>query len=286
MKNIKYLYILFFSLICISCKQKEKNANYTGELKIYADTNLAYLLEQFVPVFQNIYPAIEIKFIYKYEEELLKDYFNNISDNIILSRRLTDNEIAYADQHKKSNSSQFTFAYDAIATFTTISSKETAVDLKQLHQYSIAFDNPNSGIIKTIVADSIQKVAAHLADNSKGVQKWVKSSGSIGFIQFSEISNRNDPSNKLFYKNFKLLNIKINNQTFELNQENIFQDKYPLKRQLTIISTQSMTSKQRLFSRFLFKERASKIIMHHGIVPAKIPAVEINIIDKNFEVEE
>jgi hypothetical protein len=81
------------------------------------------------------------------------------------------------------------------------------------------------------------------------------------------------------------LKVKNGATVIELNQENVFQDAYPFCREITIISTKSMTSKQKLFSRFLFKERASKLILHSGVIPAKIPQVEINIIDKNFEIE-
>ena len=86
MKNIKrtILYFVMFVMLVTSCKQKKKDENLEGELKIYADTNLAILLDQFIPVFENIYPDIQIKFVYKYEDEILQDYFDNKTDNIIL----------------------------------------------------------------------------------------------------------------------------------------------------------------------------------------------------------
>lgn len=285
MKNIRKIDVLliFIFFILASCKQKKNKEDYEGELKIDADTNLAYLLEQFVPVFQNIYPAIQLKISYKYEEELLKDYFNNRTDNIIISRRLTANEIAYADQEKKANTSQFTFGYDAIAAFTNIASADSVWDMEHYSTQQLVFDNIKSGIIKQIFPDSVKKITALLADENNSVPYLVKSKNAIGFVLFNQISNKH--TTKEFYTQFKLLKIKKQNKTYELNQEQLFQDNYPFVRELTIVSTQSMNTKQRLFSRFLFKPRASKIITHHGIVPAKIPAVEITIIDKNFAVK-
>ncbi|QQR97054.1 MAG: substrate-binding domain-containing protein [Sphingobacteriales bacterium] len=287
MKNIKgtILYFMMFAMLVASCKQKKKDENLEGELKIYADTNLAVLLDQFIPVFENIYPNIQIKFVYKYEDEILQDYFDNKTDNIILSRRLSENEVAYANQHKASESSQFTFAYDAIAVFTNKNNQDSIFNTSKYTTYQMVFDNSKSGIAKVVMPDTIQKVAANLIQNFKDMQSFIVTNQAIGFVQFSNISNKNIRETNDFYNQYKLLKVKSGQDVFELNQEAIFQSSYPFMRQLTIISTQSMTSKQKLFSRFLFKSRASKLILHHGIVPAKIPSIEINMIDRNFQVE-
>jgi phosphate transport system substrate-binding protein len=284
-KNKTLLVFIIFSLL-LSCKSKNTTAYTEGELKIYSDTNLIYLLEQFIPVFQNIYPKIRLNFVYKQEKELLEDYFNNITDNIILSRRLLENEISYADQHKNSPSCQYTFAYDAIAVIANKLNSDSVFDISKYKEYSLVFDDKKSGIIETIFHDSIKKINANILSNTNGIISYLQNEHrAIGFVPFNLISNQYDPNTKDMMSKLKVLKVKNGAIAVELNQENVFQDAYPFCREITIISTKSMTSKQKLFSRFLFKERASKLILHSGVIPAKIPQVEINIIDKNFEIE-
>ncbi len=285
MKN-KILLIFILLFLLLSCNSKKSTTYTEGELKIYADTNLVYLLEQFIPVFQNIYPKIRLNFVYKKEKDLLEDYFNNITDNIILSRRLLENEISYADQHKNSPSSQYTFAYDAIAVIANKLNSDSVFDISKYKEYNLLFDDKKSGIIETIFHDSIRKLNANILGSTNGIISYLQNEQrAIGFVPFNLISNQYDSNIKTMMSKLKVLKVKHGATVIELNQENVFQDAYPFCREITIISTKSMTSKQKLFSRFLFKERASKLILHSGVIPAKIPQVEINIIDKNFEIE-
>ena len=74
-----YLTVVLLPISCTSKKSDKEQNQYdwnTGSVVIVADSNLSYVLEQLIPIYENFYPAAEVSFKYTSEDIAISDFKN------------------------------------------------------------------------------------------------------------------------------------------------------------------------------------------------------------------
>ena len=91
-----YLLLVLMVFSCHSGKQETVNDKNHGSVVITADSNLQYILEQLVPVYENFYPGTKVSFSYTSEDIAISDFKHKKNTIIAVGRLLSPEEMANA----------------------------------------------------------------------------------------------------------------------------------------------------------------------------------------------
>jgi len=282
MKILKLLLILCSLVFFSACMNNDASEKYEGTLTIYADINQEKFLKQFIPVFENIHPKSKLEFKYSDAQRLLQLYFADSISNMVLSRDLSPVEIAYANQNRKTVSKQYYFADDAVAVIGNKNSKDTVFNLKS-NTKTIIISQYNKDYIN-LFSDSLKNTYA--LKTPEDVIQYISENDAVGLVPFSIFSNDKDKKHRALRAQIKLLGYEKNDTVYKLSQSSIADFSYPLVTHTVLVTPKYPEPFLKLFSTFLFKDRTSRVILHYGIVPAKLPELKVELKSKNYVIEE
>jgi len=279
--------LIFFALVSCNSSQKDeqqKNLNdwETGTARIHADTNLRYLLDQIIPVYEHFHPKSKLIVDYSNEDALINDFKADKNKIILVSTAFDREELAYCEQVQKAKIIQYTFGYDAIAVISSRQNPDSVFYLNQLAEMlqnkktPLVFDHVQSGIAKALMQQVKINPAlfknALVVNNLKDVVNYVVAKPeSIGFIPFNLVSNDEDVSSRLLLEKIKLLPVRLNDTTFYLSQDDLANGQYPLYRPISIIIGNTDEVNALGFADFLMNQQVSKIMIHSGVIPTIMP---------------
>lgn len=290
--------ILLFSclLLLASCQSSKKKLNYydwnNGSVTITADSNLRFVLEQLVPVYENFHPKASVNFNFTSEDKAIHDFKTKANTIIVVERQLSKDEMQSATLHQDAKIIENIFAYDAIAVIANKSYTDSVFDINKTAQYlqsasttKLVFDNAQSGIAKTILQLSGVPAAdfknAYALNNIADVLKYVaENKNTIGFIPYNLLSNRNEQEAKYIRSTYKFLAVAYKNNTIALSQENIANQKYPLIRPIVMYIGNCPEVVGQGFANFLFERQISKALLLSGLIPMSIPAREVVVTEE------
>jgi hypothetical protein len=275
MSFLKNISILFIIICLTACKGKDAAENYTGTLTIYADANQKDFLNQFIPIFENIHPKSKLAFEYLDEQTLLKLYFADSINNMILSRDLSTDELAYAGQNRETVSKQYYFADDAIAIIGNKNSSDSVFNLKN-NQKTIVISQMNSYYMQSVLKGADSKNIYALA-TPQAVMDYVTQNDAVGLVPFSRFSNHRDKKHQALKEKIKLLQLQQNDTLYKLSQATIADFSYPWVTHTVLVTPKYPQPFLHLFASFLFKDRTSKAILHYGLVSAKLPELKVEL---------
>jgi phosphate transport system substrate-binding protein len=249
-----------------------------------------------ISTFEGIYTYADIKVTYKPEEEAFNDLMNDTIKSIIASRPFNKEELEIFKKWEIVPR-QNKIAYDAVAlicpnnfTDSTITVKELADILHgtpagQFKNTKIVFDNSNSGTIsylkgKTNVKE-LSKNCYALKNNAAVIDYISKEQNSIGIIGVNWISDKDDTTNMSFLKSVKVMEVAADDSSeyFKPYQAYIAQKKYPLWREVYILSKEAYTGLGSGFTAFLASERGQRIVLKSGLVPATMPVRLVEFVE-------
>jgi phosphate transport system substrate-binding protein len=287
------------SFLFITCNQKVKNNSnqesvLEGEVTIYVDETVKPIVEDQIAVFESDYEA-KIKMIPQSEIEALNSLFKEKSSVAILSRDLTKEEKEIF--LKKEIVPRITkIATDGVAFITNKSNNDTLIALENVIKFlqgkldsgikGLVFDNPNSSTVRYLNAlagiKSIPENGVFTLKTNEEVIKYVaQNPGMIGVVGLNWLSQPSpvmmpfmDKINTASVKGLKCAGY------FAPTQNNLGEGKYPLARDLYIVNCQGFSGVGIGFSTFVAGDVGQRIILKSGLLPAKIPGREINIIKK------
>lgn len=292
-----YIFMAAFAVSVISCNSKnEKTATKedwnTGSVIITADSNLSYILEPLIPVYENFYPNAKVSFQYTSEDAAISDFKNKKNTIIAVGRLFSKDEIDVAQHNQDAKVLENTFAYDAIAVIANKSCKDSVFILEDVSKYlspgnttKLVFDNSKSGIARTILQLSKTDPGvfknAYALNSVTDVLKYVASNtNAIGFIPYNLLSNRNEKEAQYIRSSFKFLRVSYHDTITAISQESIAYREYPLVRPISIYIGNCPDLVGQGFANFLFKRQVSKALLLSGLVPKNIPSREVNVTDK------
>lgn len=279
--------LLFAATMIVSCgddHQKETDTTTSGTIKISVDETYRPIIEEQLRVFDSSYPEAHIIASYKSENECFKDFLNDSTRLILVTRELTNNEKTFLEQ-KKIVPSSLAVAKDAIAVIINNSSSDSVLSLSQIKgilagvykkKYTVVFDNQGSSTLRYL-RDSLmkgEKLGANVfaAKGNDSVINYVShKADAIGFIGVSYAADYKDPNGIAFINNVRVVEIfnDILGKSYAPYQAYIAPDKYPLTRKLYYIHKETYPGLGTGFANFLSRERGQLIFKQSRLFPLR-----------------
>lgn len=309
--NLLFLLVfLFYS--CTNSSKKNQSFDDTptsGDILIVADESYQPMVQVQIDTFMEIYKYATIRVKYLPESDVFKELMENDSVRIaITSRELLPNEKTILD-NQKIIPRTLKIAEDAVALIVNNRNADTAITYQQLDDIIIGkitnWSQLNTGGSKDsirIVFDRSGSANARLLNdrflkgkifppnfyatnsNSSVVDYVSENKGALGVISVNWISDRDDSLAGEFLKKINVVALSMpdtNNAEIEFRkpyQAYVALKKYPLLREISIISREGRNGLGTGFASFVAGDKGQRLIRLMGLLPATMP---IRIIQVN-----
>lgn len=288
MQKIRYILLISAALIFItSCGDEAKGPTDTltsGNISISVDETFKPIIEEELKVFDNSFPEANIKTTYKPEAECIKDFLNDTTRLILVTRDLSAEEKNFLAE-KKIVPTSLAVAKDAVAIILNNGASDSLFSIGQIksiltgkfeRKYTVVFDNQGSSTLRYI-QDSLLK-GAELGANvfgAKGNDSVIdyvsKNPEAIGFVGVSYVSDYSDPEGLAFISKVRVASIfndKLG-KTYKPYQAYIAPNWYPLTRKLFYINKETYPGLGTGFANFLAKDRGQLIFKQARLFPLR-----------------
>lgn len=302
--KIFWVYCLIMSVAinsgCSSKKSFDPDVEYMnkGTLNIYADESYRVLVDELIQSYENVYPGSDIIPTYTSDAELLTAMLNDKTRMVITGRTLTKQEIDAISKVNELVPKQYVIGKEAIAVITSINNTDSIFNIDEFiksraqgyrgiySETSFVFNKQNTDMIAQLLGyqnnnftnlfslDNTDTLVAYIAANPKA----------IGFMSFAELSDTDDPAVAALLKTNKILAVSkadTNGAAIvtDLSQSTLATNKYPLLRNVTVIKGNTSELLGTGFVNFLYRSKASRIMLKAGLIPEKMTERQIQVID-------
>jgi phosphate transport system substrate-binding protein len=308
------IFSLFFLIALAACNSSTpKHDPYTdtptsGEITIVADESYQPLVQAQIDTFMEIYKYAKITVKYLPESEVFDALLKNDSVRLaIVARQLTKDEKEYFDSRKIIPRS-LKIAEDAIALIVNKANPDTAITYEQLSSIiqgkirswkqlntgsasdsiRIVFDrngSANSRFLNDRFLNGKKFPSNSYATNSNAdVVNYVsENKNALGVIGMNWISDTDDSSATQFMNKISVVALSMpdtNKTELEFNkpyQAYIALKKYPLLRDVTIISREGRNGLGTGLASFIAGDKGQRMIRLMGLLPATMPVRIIQV---------
>jgi phosphate transport system substrate-binding protein len=292
-----------------SCVDTDKNGKIldtptAGKITIMVDEALRPLIDAEIRTFEGIYHNAQIVVRYTSEGEAIDGLLRDSARLIVVTRRLVESE-----KNNLLNQTivpqQLTLAKDGIALITNRQNPDSLMKLDELGKIltgqisivnknaknqstdlsQVVFDQRNSGIIRYL-RDSLTSFEdlpgyCFAVNSNAAVVDYVSQKPhALGLIDVSWISDRDDSTANSFLNSIRVMGVSNDSLFFQPYQAYIAQGRYPLLRDVVMISREARSGLASGFMAFVASEKGQRIVLKAGLVPATMP---IRIIEVNHE---
>lgn len=286
--KFRFLNLLFIPVLFISCKNQSpsESSPTTGEITIYCDEALETIIEQEEQIFERNYPQATLNIQYMSENDLFKGFINDSMEIIITSRSLDSSMLDYLDKSKNSHPRSFPIAVSANAFICSHKSSDTILtyeDIKDaIHGHGLLKDrkfiieNKSSGIARSLMAmGTLNELPTNFfaVNNLDTVIDYVSNhTESIGIIDWSRISDSDDPIAQEYLKKIHLIKISRPIDSLQKGfippyQYNLQDHIYPFTKTLSVITRSGKSDLGLGFASFITGEIGQRIILKAGLLP-------------------
>ena len=299
---------LLLAIVLFSCGNRDKKGNpldtpTTGTISIAVDESLRPLMEAEVQGFEGIYKDAHIKTTYTSEKQSIEDLLKDSVRLAVVTRKLYPFEKQTLDSAHISGA-QVVVAREGIALIVHNENPDSVITWQQLTRIlegkasqwkdvyptsalgglQVVFDHPQSGIVRyitdTLHLKTLPPICFAAATNEAVVDHVAKTKNAIGLIGLSWISDKDDPAANRFLKTVKVMAISgpADDEYLKPYKAYIALKKYPLSREVIIISREARTGLGSGFLSYVASDKGQRIVLKSGLVPAKAPVrlVQIN----------
>lgn len=286
-------FLLLSCLGMLSCKmQSADNTNKdwnSGKISIATDQNLKDINGQLIEIYEHEQEQAKIEADYRPQDKIIRDFVNGDIHSMMVSRKLTPQELALSEQNQHLKPAEITFAYSAVALVANRKFSDSVLELRALGKYlqagspvQLIFDNRQSGIPEFVMEQAgipaADMKAALVVDDARQVIEYVKrNEQAIGFISFSLISDPNDPKVKEMLSGLRLIDLRRNDTIYQVSQQSLYNFDYPLQQPVSLVLGNNPELVGRGFSNFLCQEKAAKILLRAGLIPRFMPVRKITV---------
>jgi phosphate transport system substrate-binding protein len=275
------------SIFIASCGDEAKGPTDTlssGNISISVDETFKPIIEEELKVFDSSYPEANIKTSYKPEAECIKDFLNDTTRLILVTRDLSADEKKFLAD-KKIVPTSLAVAKDAVAVILNNNAPDSLFSVGQIksiltgkfdRKYTVVFDNQGSSTLRYI-QDSLLKGAplgtnVFAAKGNDSVIDYVsKNPEAIGFVGVSYVSDYSDPEGLAFISRVKVASIfndKLG-KSYKPYQAYIAPNWYPLTRKLFYINKETYPGLGTGFANFLARDRGQLIFKQSRLFPLR-----------------
>ncbi len=281
---------------CNNSKHKPSTDTATsGTVSIIADETFKPIIDAEIFAFENIYKYAKLNAVYLPEKEAITSLINDTSRIAILTRKLTPDEMSYFNKIKITIRVT-PIALDAIALIINNQNTDSIITKAQINSIlkgeitnwkqlggkdmplEFIFDNKSSSTLRYLCqnADLKAPTAKNLfaVDSNPAVIDYVsKNKGAIGVIGVNWISDGDDAASLGFLNKIKVMAVAedAKSEYFKPYQAYIATKKYPLRREVMVVSREARVGLGTGFASFLASDRGQRVIMKSGLLPVNIP---------------
>lgn len=292
---MRYIIIILFSVFLIACSTNNSSVQNTnkksetidsGNIRISADISFKPVIDEQLKVFLASNPKAKVFIEYKSEVDCFKDFINDSTRLIIVSRGLTKQESNYFENKISFKPYYSKVAYDAVAAIINIKNTDslfTINDLKNIllgkKKYAVVLDGTNATSTVKYLQDSVLREAKFgtnvvAVNGSDSVIETIKKTqNAIGFVSNCWVSNRYDEKQVANLQQMKLALIECvrcdeKDYYAKASQATLQYGQYPLARPIYYIVKENYEGLGTGFGRFLSSERGQLIFKRSCVVPA------------------
>lgn len=303
------IFIAIASILFVACGNydpKQEGIS-SGNLKIGIDDSYSLMMESQIFVYEQNYKYAKIIPSYMPEGDVVQALLNDSIQAAVISRPLTEEELNYF-KSKQRFPEVTKIAIDGIALVTNINNPDSVLTMEQLNRLFNGLDttwkqiNSSSSLGKINIVFDNNKSA-----NGRSIKEWFlkdknfssncfavntndeviayvnNNPGAIGVISLSWFSDRDDPKSKEILSKVRPVGIidPSNAERPDLArrpfQAYVFDQSYPLRREVYYIRTGLRGSLGTGFASHLAGEKGQLIIHKMGMVAATSPVRTVKI---------
>ena len=291
MKNsLKLIACCLFLLGGCNNPMKVNEAHGKGTAKIYIEESFKPLFDTSIYTFEGQNPLADIIPVYQTEEEIIQAFFARKAETICITRDLTEGEIA---KLKTLNIEvrREKLAKDAVALIVNPANPDSTISIGQLKNIltgktktweslktgiNVVFDHENSAnfnYLKTL--SGVKKIPENVfaVKSNAEVINYVKNNRSaIGVIGVNWISDEDDPQTLGFLDGIRVMSVSntASSESFKPYQSYIYDNQYPMNRNLWVINYASRSGVSSGFLLFMTGEKGQLLIQKSSLVPANM----------------
>ena len=298
--------VLFAALSSCSSGIKENPTDTatTGETKIAVDESYSLLFDTEIFTFQALYKYAKVNVRYLPEELAMQELLNDSVRFAVVCRQLNENEKKYFAS-RRLIPRLLKIASDAACLIVHPSNPDSLFTMPRLHEIfsgrdslwkaregksekiKLVFDHPlsaNARFLREKLLDGRPLPSnAYALSSSRAVVDFVNQNpGAIGIISVNWISDRDDSISRGFLNKVKVAAISsgVDGEFVRPWQAYIKTGKYPLCRDVFIVSREARAGLATGFSAFVAGDKGQLIILKAGLVPAVAPVRIVEVKNK------
>ncbi|MFI5173011.1 MAG: PstS family phosphate ABC transporter substrate-binding protein [Chitinophagales bacterium] len=295
--SLAIIVVLLFG--CNSKNFDDRVANLNkGELAIFADESYKSLIDELIKSYENVYPESKIVATYGSDYDIMEAMLHDKTRMIVTGRTLTQKEIEEIEKIQGIVPEQYSIAKEAVAIITSAENTDTVFDLDEFYlsrqpgyagkykDKKFVFNRENASMISQLTGEQTSSLTNMFSlDNSDTISAYISSTqNAFGFIAFAELSDVDNPAAGKLLAGNKILSVAKKDSTgekiiYELSQSTIATNKYPLQRPVNIVKGNVSQLLGTGFVNFMYRDKAGRIILKAGLVPAKMPERQIRIVE-------
>lgn len=294
MKKIIIYSLLLFLAACSSKGKKPKfiagdDTLTKGTIHISVDETFAPIVDSQLKVFMSQHPEAKIIAHYKPEADCMKDLLNDSIRMVIVTRGLSEEEVAFYTDTLQFPPIHGRIASDAVAVITNNKAPDSLFSVSDIrgmlngtsgYKYELVMDGLSATSTVRYMMDSVlrgQPLKGNVigAKNSEGVIDYVASHpNALGFIGVSWIGNHEDPQQLTFMKKVRIASLQCSRCEGDVYvrpyQANMALKRYPLIRGLYYILKENYAGLGKGFVNFLTHEKGQLIFRRGYLVPDRM----------------
>lgn len=299
---LAYVQGFFFVILLWGCDQKEKPADTAtqGDITIAVDESFQPLIQAEVDAFMAAYKYAKIHPVYASESEAVNLMLRDSARFVVMTRLLDEKEKAYFTE-KKITPRVIKIAVDAVALIINKNNADTLLTMERLKdifsgkvtswdqlgsqglkkEIVTVFDNSNSSNLsymrsKMNMTKEAEKRIFAAKSNQQVIEYVQKNEGALGVIGIGWISDSDDPKQQEFIKSIRVVAVADTanptvNDYYLPYQAYLALKKYPLSRDLYIISREARTGLGTGFAAYIAGQIGQTIVLKEGLLPATMP---------------
>lgn len=308
--SLKYFLFIGASLLCScsgSIKSKYDDTPTSGNVPIVVDESYQPLVDVELDTFMKLYKYATVRPDYLPESEVINRLLHDDSVRIaILSRDLNESEKSYMTS-QKIVPRVTKVAVDAVAFFVNQQNPDTQLTYSELaaiirgdkktwkelsnkastEPIQVVFDKSGSSntrfLKERFLGNRSFPANCFAAGSNQDVVDYVRNTpGAIGVVGVNWISDRQDESVERFLSTVKVVQLSAQedstgNEYYSPLQAYIALKKYPLTRDVLIISREGRNGLGTGFASFFAGDQGQRLVRLTGMLPANMPIRIIKI---------
>lgn len=298
-------------MFLFSCQNYDLNKDSvtSGKLKIGIDESYSLMMDSQLFVFKELYKHSEIQATYSAEGDIIKALMDDSIQSAVICRPLNEKEMEYFKSIQRLPEST-KIAVDAVALIVNPANMDSTFTMEQLTRMfngqdtawsqinpasslgkiNIVFDNQKSCNERTIREKFVPsgKLPANcfaVHSNQEVIDYVNANKNAVGVISVSWISDKDDPTSMAFLEKIKVVGIIDPSNTEKPDlarkpfQAYIYDETYPLRRDVYIIRTGLRGTLGTGFASHVAGEKGQLIIHKMGMVAANAPTRVVKIVE-------